>query len=60
MNETIEKQARERISNNDELNSRYTEIFDYELCNNPHDWEEHMEWLATAPIAEIVSWAAEL
>jgi hypothetical protein len=47
-----EQQARTRVENTPELGSHDTTIF-YDRPN----WDEHMEWIATAPVAEILNWA---
>lgn len=47
-----EKQARERVANDAALAAHAETIF--------YDWpegDEHLEWIATAPISEIVDWA---
>ncbi len=48
----MEQEARERVSATPELAAHQDIIF-YDWSN----WDEHMTWIATAPIAEIVSWA---
>ena len=47
-----EQQARQRVSETPELDAVSDTIF-YDWPN----WSEHMQWIATAPIAEIVDWA---
>ena len=51
--QTVEEQARERVANNRELKD-YAEII---LDPTWPNWTEHMQWVATAPISEIVDWA---
>ena len=46
--------AQQRVDSCKEL-SPYNSIIFYESWA---DWDEHLEWVATAPTAEIVSWAA--
>ena len=52
MKNTTEEQARQRIENTPEL-AAHAAIILYEWPN----WNEHMAWIATAPVAEIVEWA---
>ena len=47
--------ARQRVANNPKL-SQHGEIIFYDWSN----WDEHMEWIATAPISEIISWAVDV
>lgn len=47
-----EKLAKQRVSENPEL-SQHEEIIFYDWSN----WDEHMVWIATAPIEQITSWA---
>ena len=47
-----ETKARERVRNTPELNAVRDVIF-YDWG----DWDNHMEWIATAPVAEILDWA---
>lgn len=49
---TIEQQARQRVRETPELDAIEDTIF-YDWPN----WTEHMQWIATAPVAEIVDWA---
>lgn len=49
---TTEEQARQRVSEIPELDEISETIF-YDWPN----WDEHMRWIATAPVAEIVDWA---
>lgn len=46
-----EQQTRERVNNTPELSKHEATIF--------YNWNEtdHLEWIATAPVAEIVAWA---
>lgn len=48
----IEQQARQRVETT-ELDS-WSDIIFYDWPN----WTEHMQWIATAPIVDIVDWAA--
>lgn len=48
-----EQQARQRVSETPGLDA-WSEIIFYDWPN----WNEHMQWIATAPIAEIIDWAA--
>lgn len=52
MTTTIEQQARERVNNSKALSQHEATIF-YDWPN----WDEHMEWIATADAVEIVEWA---
>jgi hypothetical protein len=45
-------EAHERVNNIPEL-QKYEDIIFYDWSN----WDEHIEWVATAPIDEIVDWA---
>lgn len=45
--------ARQRVSDTPEL-SEYEDIIFYDWPN----WDEHLAWVATAPVEEIVQWAA--
>lgn len=47
--------ARQRVSDTPELDV-YEDIIFYDWPN----WDEHLEWVAAAPVAEIVSWAAAI
>jgi hypothetical protein len=47
-----EEQARRRVSETPELDE-WSDVIFYDWWN----WDEHMEWIATAPVAEIVDWA---
>lgn len=47
-----EKFAKQRVAENPEL-SQHEDIIFYDWSN----WDEHMEWIATAPIEKIISWA---
>ena len=47
-----EEQARQRVSSTPELDD-YNDVIFYDWPN----WREHMQWIATAPVAEIVDWA---
>jgi len=47
-----ETRARERVSNNETLNEYASEIW-YDWPN----WDEHVEWIAQAPVDEIIGWA---
>ena len=46
-----ETQARKRIANDVQLSRHEAHIF-YDWCN----WDEHMEWVASADRQEIVDW----
>jgi hypothetical protein len=48
---TIEEHACQRVANSDELRPYTNHIF-YDWPN----WDEHMAWVANAPIAEILDW----
>jgi len=50
-----EQIAKQRVADNPELTKHEETIF-YDWSN----WDEHMEWVATAPIEKIVSWAREI
>lgn len=47
-----ETKARQRVADTPELNV-FEDIIFYDWPN----WDEHMEWVAIAPVAEIVNWA---
>lgn len=47
-----EQKARERVKNTQELD-QFENIIFYDWPN----WDEHLEWIATAPVSEIVDWA---
>lgn len=47
----MEKQARNRVNSTPELSQHEDTIF-YDWP----EWEEHMKWVATASIVEIVDW----
>lgn len=47
-----EKAARDRVDNDDYLRE-HEDILFYDWPN----WEEHMQWVATAPVDEIIGWA---
>ena len=49
------EQARERVDGTPDLKTHEATIF-YDWPN----WEEHMEWVATAPVEEIVDWAEQI
>ena len=49
---TTEQQARERVAKSPQLRKHEATIF-YDWPN----WEEHMAWIATAGVREIVDWA---
>lgn len=51
----MEQQARERVRDSEEL-TVYEEVIFYDWPN----WDEHMEWIATAPEAEIIDWVEDL
>ena len=44
--------AEQRVNNEPKLSQHYDDIF-YGWTN----WDEHLEWITTAPIEEIVDWA---
>ena len=51
-NETIEQAARTRVENSEALSAHSETIWS--------DWsnmDEHVEWIANAPEAEIIAWA---
>jgi hypothetical protein len=48
-----ETAARQRVNATPEL-AVYEDIIFYDWPN----WDEHLEWVATAPVEEIVQWAA--
>ena len=50
-----ETKARERVSNDESLNEYADEIW-YDWPN----WGAHVEWIATAPVSEIVAWAKSI
>jgi len=50
-----EKLARQRVAENSDLLQHEEAIF-YDWSN----WDEHMDWVATASIQEIVSWAVNI
>lgn len=53
MKQTINEQtARQRVKETPEL-QRYEDTIFYDWPN----WDEHLDWIATAPIQEIVDWA---
>lgn len=47
-----EQKARDRVAKSPKLQQYEATIF-YDWPN----WDEHMTWIATAPIAGIVDWA---
>lgn len=49
---TFEQEARRRVDSTEALQA-YESIIFYDWPN----WDEHLEWIATAPIKEIVNWA---
>lgn len=53
--QSTEEQARARVAAEPQLQAHAATIF-YDWPN----WTEHIEWIATAPIAEIVEWAAQI
>lgn len=48
----IETQARERVYNDERLLKHIGAIL-----HRWSNWDEHIEWVATAPVEEIVDWA---
>ena len=48
----LERTARNRVDSTEALKPFEATIF-YDWPN----WDEHLEWIATAPVAEIVDWA---
>jgi hypothetical protein len=48
----FERKARQRVQRNRKLKQHESTIF-YDWPN----WDEHMEWIATAPVSEILDWA---
>ena len=48
----MESKARARISNTPEL-SLFEDVIFYDWPN----WDEHIAWIITAPVKEIVEWA---
>jgi hypothetical protein len=48
-----EELAEKRVNDTPELKTHSDTIF-YDWNN----WDEHVEWVATAPIEEIIEWAA--
>ena len=48
----FEKLARDRVAQTPELDNFSNTIF-YDWP----EWDEHMEWIATAPVDEILDWA---
>lgn len=53
--QSTEDLARARVAAEPQLQAHAATIF-YDWPN----WTEHIEWIATAPIAEIVEWAAQI
>ena len=47
-----EQKARARVKSTPTL-QKFAETIFYDWPN----WDEHMEWIATAPVKEIVDWA---
>lgn len=47
-----QKQAQERVNSNPQLKAHKSTIM-YEW----NEGDEHWQWVATAPVAEIVDWA---
>ena len=47
-----EAKARQRVAQSPRLQKYEATIF-YDWPN----WDEHMQWIATAPVKEIVDWA---
>lgn len=52
---TPEQKARERVARSPKLQQYEATIF-YDWPN----WDEHMQWIATAPVKEIVDWAEQV
>lgn len=53
--EELEAMAQLRVDENPELKPHEAMIF-YDWPN----WEEHLEWIISAPISEIVDWAESI
>ncbi len=51
----IEEQARQRVAETPELTEHESTIF-YDWQN----WDEHMRWLVSATVDEIVEWAEQM
>ena len=56
MNATPEQTAAQRVNSSETL----TQYRDLLLNTDWPNWHEHLEWVATAPEAEIISWAEEI
>jgi len=52
---TREELARQRVANSAELSAIEDIIF-----SDWQNWDEHIEWIISAPVAQIIDWASEM